>query len=320
MLRRVFALLALVLAASPVYAQEWPSKPMRVVVPFSAGSIGETMLRVIAPPVEAKLGQRFIVDAKPGAAGNIGTAEVARSAPDGYTLLLAPTANYAVNMHLFKDMAVDPFSAFDPIAMIAEAPLIAVVGPGVSARTLKELIDHIRANPGKLNYGSPGTGSPTHLTGALLSQMTGNALVYIPYKGTPPMMQALMANDIQVAFPTLGTAIGAIKAGKARVLAVTARQRLPELPEVPTSAEAGFPELLAGNWWVISAPRGTDARIVERLGTEVRAALADPAIRKRIGELGHVPVGLTPAETIAFLKAESARFKEIVERGGIKPE
>lgn len=320
MLGRLFALLATLLAASAALAQEWPARPMRVVVPFSAGSIGETMLRVIAPPMEAKLGQRFVVDAKPGAAGNIGTAEVARSAPDGYTLLLAPTANYAVNIHLFKDMAVDPFTAFEPIAMIAEAPLIAVVGPGVSAKTLKELIDHIRANPGKLNYGSPGTGSPTHLTGALLSQMTGNALVYIPYKGTPPMMQALMANDIQVAFPTLGTAIGAIKAGKARVLAVAAKQRLPELPDVPTSVEAGFPDLLAGNWWVIAAPRGTDARIVERLGVEVRAALADPAIRKRIGELGHVPVGLTPAETLAFLKTESARFKEIVERGGIKPE
>ena len=317
---RCIAFLALMFMVCSAPAQDWPTRPMRVVVPFSAGSIGEILLRAIAPPIEAKLGQRFVIDTKPGAAGNIGTAEVARAAPDGYTLLLAPTANYAVNRHLFKDMAVDPFTAFDPIAMIAEAPLIAVVGPGVSAKTLKDLVDYIRANPGKLNYGSPGTGSPTHLTGALLSQMTGNGLVYVPYKGTPPMMQALMANDIQVAFPTLGTAIGAIKGGKARVLAVTAKQRLPELPDVPTSAEAGFPDLLAGNWWVISAPRGTDARIVERLGAEVRAALADPAIRKRIVELGHVPVGLTPAETIAFLKVESARYKGIVERGGIRPE
>ena len=317
---RWIALLALLLTGLPALAQDWPARPMRVVVPFSAGSIGEIMLRVIAPPMEAKLGQRFVIDTKPGAAGNIGTAEVARAAPDGYTLLLAPTANYAVNMHIFKEKAVDSFTAFDPIAMIAEAPLIAVVGPGVSSRTLKDLVDTIRANPGKLNYGSPGTGSPTHLTGALLSQMTGNGLVYVPYKGTPPMMQALMANDIQVVFPTLGTAIGAIKGGKVRVLAVTAKQRLPELPEVPTSAEAGFPEMLAGNWWVISAPRGIESRIVERLETEVRAALDDPAIRKRIIELGHVPVGLTPAETVAFLKSESARFKGIVERGGIKPD
>src|SRR5690606_31673698 len=149
-------------------------KPMRVVVPFSAGSIGETLMRVIAPPIEANLGQRFVIDAKPGAAGNIGTADVARAAPDGYTLLLAPTANYAVNMHLFGERAPDPFKSFEPIVMMAEAPLIAVVGPGVSAKSLKELVDYIRAHPRQLNYGSPGTGSPTHLTGAFLSQMTGD--------------------------------------------------------------------------------------------------------------------------------------------------
>lgn len=321
-MRRLFPLLvaAIALAANPAPAQEWPAKPLRIVIPFSAGSIAEVMFRVLAPPIEAKLGQRFVLDAKPGAAGNIGVAEVARAAPDGYTLLLAPTANFAVNPHLFKELAVDPFSAFDSISMIAEAPLLAVVGTAVPANSLKELVDYIRANPGKLNYGSPGSGSPTHLTGALLSQMTGNALMYVPYKGTPPMVQALMANDIQVAFPTLGTILSAYKSGRVKVLAVTARQRLAELPDVPTSAEAGFPDLVASNWWVIAAPRGTGARIIERLSSELRLALAEPAVKKRIGELGHVVVGLTPAETLAFLKSESARYKTIVEREGIKPE
>jgi tripartite-type tricarboxylate transporter receptor subunit TctC len=185
---------------------------------------------------------------------------------------------------------------------------------------LKDLVEYVRANRGKFNYGSPGTGSPAHLTGAFFSQLTGDALVYIPYKGTPPMVQALMANDIQVAFPTLTGVIGQIKAGRLRALAVMARQRMAELPDVPTSAEAGFPQLLGGNWWVLSAPRGTSPRVIERLATEFRAALALPEARKRIADVGHVPIGLTPGETAAFLKSESARYKSVVEKGNIKVE
>ena len=306
--------------SSAASAQQWPSKPIHVVVPNTAGSVGEVLLRAIAPQVEAKLGQRLLVDNKPGAAGNIGTAEVARAAPDGYTLLLAPTANYSVNQHLFKNLGFDPLAALEPIAMLAEAPLLAVINAEVQARSLKELEQYVRANPGKLNYGAPGTGSPSHLTGALFSQLTGNAMVYVPYKGIAPMVQALLANDIQVTFPTITTVLGALKTGRVRVLAVMGRERLPELPDVQTTIEAGFPDLVFGNWWVLSAPRGTDERAIERLAHEVDAALADPAVRKRIRDAGHVPTGLSRADTAAFLRSESARYKKIVETGRIKPE
>ena len=308
------------LAPSLSVAQDWPGKPIRVVIPFAAGSVAESIFRTMTPGVEADLGQRFIVESKPGADGSIGTGEVVRATPDGYTLLLAPTAVFAVIPHLFANLGFDPLASLDPIALLADAPLLAVVSASVPARSLDELARYVRASPGKYNYGSPGTGSPAHLTGAAFSQQTGNAVVYVPYKGTPPMVQALLANDIQMAFPTWTGIIGPVRAGKLRVLAVMARQRMAELPDVPTTVEAGFPQLVGGNWWALAAPRGTSPQIVERLSAEFRKALGDASVRRRIAELGHVPIGLGPAETASFLKSESARYKTIVERGGIKAE
>lgn len=319
-LRNILAIAAAALAPSIALSQEWPSRPIRVVIPFAAGSVSEAIFRTMAPGVEADLGQRFVVEAKPGADGAIGTNEVVRAAPDGYTLLLGPTAVYAVIPHLFPNLGFDPLAALDPVSLLADAPLLAVVGADVPVRSLDDLIRYVRASPGKYNYGSPGSGSPAHLTGAAFSQQTGNAVVYVPYKGTPPMVQALLAGDIQMAFPTWTGIIGPVKAGKLRVLAVMSRERMAELPDVPTTVEAGYPQLVGGNWWVLSAPHGTSPRILSRLADEFRKVLADAAIRKRIGELGHLPIGLTPAETAAFLKSESARYKSIVERGGIKPE
>jgi tripartite-type tricarboxylate transporter receptor subunit TctC len=319
-LRNVLAIAAAALAPSIGLSQEWPSRPIRVVIPFAAGSVSEAIFRTMAPGVEADLGQRFVVEAKPGADGAIGTNEVVRAAPDGYTLLLGPTAVYAVIPHLFPNLGFDPLAALDPVSLLADAPLLAVVGAEVPVRSLDDLARYVRASPGKYNYGSPGSGSPAHLTGAAFSQQTGNAVVYVPYKGTPPMVQALLAGDIQMAFPTWTGIIGPVKAGKLRVLAVMSRERMAELPDVPTTVEAGFPQLVGGNWWVLSAPRGTSPRILSRLADEFRKVLADAAVRKRIGELGHVPIGLPPAETAAFLRSESARYKSIVERGGIKPE
>jgi tripartite-type tricarboxylate transporter receptor subunit TctC len=319
-LRNILAIAAAALAPSIGLSQDWPSRPIRVVIPFAAGSVSEAIFRTMAPGVEADLGQRFVVEAKPGADGAIGTSEVVRAAPDGYTLLLGPTAVYAVIPHLFPSLGFDPLAALDPVSLLADAPLLAVVGADVPVRSLDDLARYVRASPGKYNYGSPGSGSPAHLTGAAFSQQTGNAVVYIPYKGTPPMVQALLAGDIQMAFPTWTGIIGPVKAGKLRVLAVMSRERMSELPDVPTTVEAGFPQLVGGNWWVLSAPRGTSPRILSRLAEEFRKVLADAAVRKRIGELGHVPIGLPPAETAAFLKSESARYKSIVERGGIKPE
>lgn len=317
-------LLAVTLAAlawpSSSSAQDWPARPIRAIFPFSAGGVGDTSFRIIAPSIEAKLGQRFLIETKPGAAGNIGALEVARAAPDGYTLLMAPTSVYVVNAHLFRNLGYDSMTSFDPITIYADSPLVAFVNAGLPVRSLKELAQHVRANAGKLNFGSPGAGSPSHLTGEMFSQMNGRAMVHVPYKGTPPLVQAILANDVQLMFATLGGNIAHVKSGRIRALAVTARARMAEIPEVPTTPEDGFPELIAGNWWGIAAPRGTDPRIIERLAAEVRAALADPMARKRIAEMGMLPVGTTPAEFASLMKSESARWKSVVERGGIKAE
>ena len=301
----------------PASAQEWPAKPIRVVIPFAAGSVSEAIFRVMSPAIEGRLGQRFVVESKPGADGHIGVGEVIRSAADGYTLLLAPTANFAVTPHMFKNLGFDPLTALDPISLLADAPLLAVTGTNVPSRNLKELVEYVRAAPGKYNYGSPGSGSPAHLAGAAFSQLTGHALVYVPYKGTVPMVTAMLAGDVQVSFPTLTGIIGQLKAGKLRAIAVLSRQRMSEVPDVPTSAESGFPQFTGSNWWVLAAPRGTQGRIIDLLFSEFKTSLAEPDVKKRVADLGHVTIGYSPAETAAFLKTESARYKTIVEIGKI---
>lgn len=316
-LGRIALVVGLATLGQMAWAQAWPAKPIRIVSPYAAGGVGDTIFRLMAPALEERLGQRFVIDNKTGAAGNIGTSEVVRAAPDGYTFLLAPTANHAVNQHLFK-LGFDPLTQLDPVGTIAEAPLIAVVGPAVTATSLKQLAAQVRSSGGKFNYGSPGAGSPTHLAGASFSLMNGNAMEHIGYRGTPPMVQALLAGDLQLAFPTLTPVAAQIKAGKLHALAVLSSQRMAELPNVPTAAEAGFPELVFGNWWVLSAPKGTDPAVIARLGNEIRQLLSDPAIKARLGEMGHVPLGLSPVETAAFVRAESAKYKTLIERTGIR--
>lgn len=311
--------LMLLAAASGAQAQDWPNKPIRIISPYAAGGVGDTIFRVIAPTLEAKLGQRFVIENKTGAAGNIGTAEVVNARPDGYTFLFAPTANFAVNQHLFGNLNFDAETQLEPVSVVAEAPLIAVASMN-APNTLKEFVAQARSNQGKFNFGSPGAGSPTHLAGVSFSQLAGNTMVHIAYRGTPPLVMAMMAGEVQLAFPTL-TPVGAqLRSGKLKALAVMGNQRSPELPGVPTAAEAGFPEMVFGNWWVLAAPKGTDPKTVARLNAEVRAALADPAIKTRLAEIGHVALNMSPSESAAFIRSESARFKSLIERNGIKLE
>ena len=312
--------LAMIIGAGAVRAQDDPATSIRLVSPFAAGSVAEVFFRILAVAVEPKLGQRFVVEGKPGADGNIGAAEVARAKPDGYTLLLAPTATFAVVAHLYKELPFDPLNGFEHISMLVENWPLATVGAGVPARSLGELAEYVRANPGKFNYGSQGSGTPTHLIGAAFSRVAGNTLMHIPYKGTPQMMQAMLAGDIQLVFASTAAVLPQLKAGKLRALAVMGRQRQAELPELPTTVEAGFPQLAMSNWWILAAPKGTNSRIVDRLAVEFRAALADAGARKRIMDLGLDPVGLAPAETAAYIRSESARYKTIIEQGNIRLE
>lgn len=321
--RRRLAQIALAFASAPLStttrAQSWPSRPVRVVYPYAGGGVGDAMFRFLEGPLRQKFGQAFFIDIKAGAGGNIGAADVARAAPDGHTLLMAPTANFSVNQYLFK-LGFDPLAQLEPIATVANAPLLAVVGPDVPATSLRQLADLVRAPGSRFNYGSPGAGSPTHLAGASFALANGNTMEHIAFKGTAPMVQSMLAGDVQVAFPTLTPVLGQLKAGRLRALAVLARQRLPELPEVPSVVEAGFPDLVFGNWWMLAAPKGCDPAVVARLGAEVRQLLSDPAIQAKFAEIGHVPLVMTPAESAAFVRAEAAKFKTLIERTGIRIE
>ncbi len=298
-------------------AQAWPSKTIRVVYPYAGGGVGDAIFRLLEQGLEQRFKQSFFIENKAGAGGNIGTGDVVRAAPDGHTFLLAPTGNYSVNQHLFK-LGYDPLTQLDPIVALADAPLLAVVSPGVTATSLKQLSDQVRASGSRFNYGSPGAGSPSHLAGASFSLMHGNAVEHISFRGTAPMTQSMLANEVQMAFPTL-LAVGAqVKAGKLRPLAVLSRQRIPELPDVPTAAEAGFPELLFGNWWVLSAPKGTDPAVINRVSTEIRQLMADPEIKRKLLDMGQVPLAYGPTETAAFMRAESTKYKTLIERSGIR--
>ena len=298
-------------------AQTWPSKPIRIVYPYAGGGVGDAIFRLFEPSLEQRLKQSFFIDNKAGAAGNIGTGDAVNAAPDGYTFLLAPTGNYSVNQYLFK-LGFDPLSQLEPVVAIADAPLLVVVSPGVTATSLKHLSDQVRAPGSRFNFGSPGAGSPSHLAGASFSLMHGNAVEHISFRGTAPMTQSMLSNDVQMAFPTLLAVAAQVKAGKLRPLAVLSKQRIPELPELPTAAEAGFPELLFGNWWVLSAPKGTAPTVISRLSTEIRQLMAEPEIKRKLADMGQMPLGYGPAETAAFIRAESTKYKTLIERTGIR--
>ncbi len=308
------------LSAGCALAQEWPSKPIRFLNPNAAGGLGELVMRFIAPVVEPRLGQRLIVESKPGAGGAIGATEIARSAPDGYNFLIAPTSVYVVISHIRKNLPYDPIDGFAPVSMIVDAPMIAVVNNALPVKSLRELASFIRANPGKLNVGSPSAGSPAAILGEYFGKINGG-MVHVPYKGSQPVALALQTNEVQVLFPTVAAIQAQVRGGSVRVIGTLTRQRMVEFPDAATAIESGFPELgEAGNWWGLAAPRGTDARIIDRMAMEIRNALADPVVKKRFAEVGMVTVGSSPAEFGQFIRSESARWKGIVERTGITSE
>jgi len=310
----------LLLPALAVQAQDYPTKPIRLVVPYAAGGAGDIAFRLISTAVEEKLGQRFVIENKPGASGNIGAAEVARAAPDGYTLLLGGGNNYTSNQFLYKNMGFDPIAVFDQVALISNSPTVVAVVPGVPVNSLRELAAYARANPGKLNFGSPGVATPPRLSGEFFSALAGVKMVHIPYNGSPPVMLALQQESVQLAFYTMGPVVALIRSGKLKPLAVASSARLDALPGVPTSQEAGFPELLTGSWQGIAAPRGTDPRILDKLNAAVRSALAEPAVRKRFSDMGAIAGDMSRAELTAFVRDEAARWKKVIDSAGIQPE
>lgn len=298
-------------------AQPYPAKPIKVIIPFAAGNTGEIALRTISPSLQNTLGQPVVLEHKTGAAGNIGAQVVVSAPADGYTLLLGATNNFAVNQYLIKDMGFDPLKALVPISAIAESPPAIFIHPSVPAENLRDFVAYAKANPGKLNYGSPGSGTTPHLAVELLMQQTGIVLTHVPFRGSPPAMAALLANDVQLFMVGLSAGIGQIKAGKLRVLAVTSRTRLPGAPHLPTAIESGFPDFEASNHWVLAGPEGTSQEVVTRVADAVRVALKNPEILKRYSDLGFITPNYSSAEIAARLQAEGKQWKQLIESRGI---
>lgn len=297
-------------------AQAYPDKPIRMVVPFPAGGTTDILARAVAQKLSESLGQQMIVDNKPGAGGNIGAQEVARAAPDGYTLVMGTVGTHAINPSLYKKMPYDHVKDFAPVSLVASVPNLLVVHPSVPVNSVKELIAYVKANPGKLNFASSGNGTSIHLSGELFKTMTGVQMTHVPYKGSAPAVTDLLGGQVQLMFDNMPSALPHAKGGKLKPLAVTAAKRFPGTPDIPTIAEAGVPGYEASSWFGVLAPAGTPKEIVNKLSTEIAKALKTPEMTKRLEEQGAQAVGSTPEEFAAHIKAETAKWAKVVKESG----
>ena len=312
----------LVLAAfatsGAAFAQaDWPSKPVRIVVPFAAGGTTDITARVIADELTKAVKGSFIVDNKGGAGGNVGAAEVARAAPDGYTFLMGTPGTQAINQFLYPKMPYDTAKDFAPVSFVVRVPNVLVVHPGVSARSLKDLIALAKSKPGALSYGSPGNGTTGHLSTELFKNQAGVFVTHIPYRGSGPMLLDLMSGQIQLAIDNLPSAMPHIKAGKLVALGVTGGKSNSQLPDVPPVASV-LPGYSAESWFVLMAPAGTPPAIVNRVSAEVDRILKKPEVIERFKGLGAEPVGGTPEQLGQFIAAETGKWSQVVKASGAK--
>lgn len=297
-------------------AQTYPTRLVRLIVTTPAGSSPDIVARLIAQRLSERFGQPFIVDNRPGAGSTIGTEVAVRAAPDGYTLLMAMSAN-AIGASLYENLKFNFIRDMTPVASIARASLVMVTNPSVPARTVPEFISYAKANPGTINMASGGNGSPTHIAGELFKMMAGVNLLHVPYRGTPPALADLLGGQVQVLFNTLPEIIGFINDGKLRALAVTAAKRQTVLPNAPTVGEF-LPGYEASGWYGIVAPRATPAGIIGQLNKEIGAALTDPKINGKIADLGAAAFSGSPAEFGEFIVAETKKWAKVVEFAGIR--
>ena len=321
--RRTFVLATVAaagaLSLAPLAAQAqaaFPSKPITIIVPFSAGGTTDILARVVGLHMGTDLGQPVVVDNRAGAGGNIGGQAAARAPADGYTLFMGTVGTHAINQSLYKKMPFDPIKDFAPLSRVAMVPNLLVVNPGQPYKSVKELIAYGKANPGKINFGSSGNGSSIHLSGELFKQMTGVDMQHVPYRGSAPAVSDLLGGQISVMFDNMPSAFQHVKGGKLRALAVTTAKRSPALPDVPTIAEAGVPGYEATSWFGLLAPAGTPAPIVAKLNAAILKALADPEVKKKLAEQGAESHGEKPEEFAAFIKSETAKWGKVVKESG----
>ena len=313
----VFAL-TLVAGAGGASAQTYPSRTIRIVVPLPPGSNGDLMPRILAQQLSARLGQPVVIENRPGAANNLGAEIVFRAEPDGYTLLATPQGPLVISPSFFPKLAFDP-GQFVPITIMAKLPYIRVVNPTVPVTTFAEFIAYTKANPNKLNYASPSTGSSPHLAMEMLKLAAGLQMTHVPYSGFAPALNDLMAGHVDVMFDNLGNSLPLVQEGKLKGLAVTSDKRTPELPNVPAIAET-YPEVQATSWFAIVAPPKTPAAIADKLSQAFAEILRDPEIQRRWREMTLTPVGGTPEEIAAFFRVETERWRKVIVSGNIKPD
>ena len=317
---RILAAVALMIAAFAAHAQNYPVKPVRLVVPFAPGGSSEIIARSVAQKLSENTGQQFVVENRPGGAGNIAMQEVARAEPDGYTLMLGHVGTLAMNPAMFAKLPYDPNRDFAPVSLIAIVPNIFVVNANLPVKNLKDFIALAQAQPGSINYGSAGNGSAGHLAFEYLKMVTKIELVHVPYKGTGPMLTDLLGGQTQATSAGTPPLLPHIRSGKLRAFAVGTPQRVSSLPDVPTVAEQGYPGFETSQWYGIIVPLRTPDAIVKKLSAEIAKAVKSPEVLARFHDDGTLAVGNTPAEFAEFIRKEQARWGEVVRKSGVKAE
>jgi tripartite-type tricarboxylate transporter receptor subunit TctC len=301
-------------------AQTYPDRPIRLIAPFPAGGLADVLARAVGDEISKTLGQPVIVENRAGAGGNIGADVVAKSTPDGYTLLMTSAGILTANQFLYAKMPFDPDKDFVPVSNVADMSMLVVVNPKVEAKTLAELVALAKANPGKLNFGSPGVGTTGHLGLALFMHAAKIKLTHVPYKGAAPAIVDLLAGQIDGVVDNPPTVLPHIGAGKLRPLAVAAKQRMPQLPDLPTAAQAGVANFEASSWFGVAAPAGTPPAVVARLHKEIAAALRQPALRERFAKSGARLLGNSPDEFAQQIKNDRKMWGEVIRAADIKPQ
>jgi len=301
-------------------AQDFPSRPITLVIPFAPGGSTSIVGRGIAEKMSEFLGEKIVIDSRPGAGGTVGTRAVAKSAPDGYTLLLGHTGTLAIGPSLYKNVGYDPRKDFAPVGMIGNAPNSLVVNPDFPAKTLAELIAYAKANPGKLNFGSAGAGTASHITGEYFARAAGITLVHIPYKGTGPALTDLLGGHIPMAFAPIPASHSNVAAGKLRALAVTSPGRSGLLPDVPTIAESGIPGFDASLYYGLAAPAGTPRPVVDKLNKVLREALASEEVKRQLGNDGTDITPGSPEDYAALIDRDEKKWAQLVKASGVEPE
>jgi len=316
-MRKALASLLFVFAAPFAGAQGFPDRPIHFIVPFTAGSGTDIVARTVAEPMSRSLGQPIIIENRPGAGGTLGAAQVAKSAPDGYTLLIH-SAGHVANPAIYSNLPYDTLNDFAGVTPLASLPNVLIVSPSRGWKSVNDLVDAARANPGKLNYASAGIGSATHMNAEIFRESAKFEAVHVPFKGTPEAMTETMTGRVDFFFAPLTSALPQIKEGRLMALAVGTPQRSPVLPNVPTTVEAGFAKSEYVFWVALLAPGGTPRSVVDRLNAEALRALASPEVKEKLATLGADPMPMSPAAFDAFLRAETARMAAIVKSAGIK--